>query len=41
MEKVILFGVGQVASRVYWYLTHDSHTKVVAFTCRSRIHQGR
>jgi sugar O-acyltransferase (sialic acid O-acetyltransferase NeuD family) len=33
MEKVILFGVGQVASRVYWYLTHDSQYEVVAFTC--------
>jgi len=32
MEKVILFGVGQVASRAYWYLTHDSPYEVAAFT---------
>lgn len=32
MEKVILFGVGQVASRAYWYLTHDSPFEVAAFT---------
>jgi len=32
VEKVVLFGVGQVASRAYWYLTHDSPYEVVAFT---------
>jgi sugar O-acyltransferase (sialic acid O-acetyltransferase NeuD family) len=32
MDKVILFGVGQVASRAYWYLTHDSPYEVAAFT---------
>ena len=32
MEKVVLFGAGQVAGRVYWYLTHDSPYEVVAFT---------
>lgn len=32
MGKVILFGAGQVASRTYWYLTHDSQHEVVAFT---------
>ena len=32
MGKVILFGIGQVASRAYWYLTHDSQHEVVAFT---------
>lgn len=32
MEKVVLFGVGQVASRAYWYLTHDSRYEVAAFT---------
>jgi sugar O-acyltransferase (sialic acid O-acetyltransferase NeuD family) len=32
MEKVVLFGVGQVASRAYWYLTYDSPYEVAAFT---------
>jgi len=32
MGKVVLFGVGQVASRAYWYLTHDSPHEVAAFT---------
>jgi len=32
MDKVILFGVGQVASRIYWYLTYDSPYEVAAFT---------
>jgi len=32
MAKVVLFGVGQVASRVYWYLTYDSPYEVAAFT---------
>lgn len=35
MQKVILFGVGQVASTVYWYITHDSPYEVVAFTVDS------
>jgi len=35
MEKVVLFGAGQVASRAYWYLTHDSPYEVVAFTVDS------
>jgi len=32
VEKVVLFGVGQVASRTYWYLTYDSPYEVAAFT---------
>lgn len=31
-KKVILFGNGQIASAAYWYLTHDSPYRVVAFT---------
>jgi len=32
MKKVILFGVNEVASLNYYYLTHDSDYQVVAFT---------
>jgi sugar O-acyltransferase (sialic acid O-acetyltransferase NeuD family) len=32
MVKVVMFGAGQVVSRAYWYLTHDSPYEVVAFT---------
>jgi sugar O-acyltransferase (sialic acid O-acetyltransferase NeuD family) len=32
MEKVVLFGNGQIASVAYFYLTHDSPYEVVAFT---------
>jgi sugar O-acyltransferase (sialic acid O-acetyltransferase NeuD family) len=32
MGKVVIFGVGQSASRACWYLTHDSPYEVAAFT---------
>ncbi|MGI8958806.1 MAG: acetyltransferase [Bryobacteraceae bacterium] len=32
MQKVILFGSGQMASMIYFYLTHDSSFEVTAFT---------
>lgn len=32
MKKVVLFGVGQVASRAYYHFTHDSEYEVAAFT---------
>ena len=32
MEKVIVFGVGQLASLAYFYLTHDSPYEVTGFT---------
>lgn len=32
MDKVVLFGNGQVASLAYFYLTHDSPSEVAAFT---------
>lgn len=32
MDKVVLFGNGQIASVVYSYLTHDSPYEVVGFT---------
>lgn len=31
MEKVVLFGTGQIATTAYSYLTHDSPYEVVAF----------
>lgn len=32
MENIIIFGVGEVAEVVHYYLTHESARKVVAFT---------
>ena len=32
MEKIIIFGAGQLAQLAHFYLTHDSSYKVVAFT---------
>jgi sugar O-acyltransferase (sialic acid O-acetyltransferase NeuD family) len=32
VTRVVLFGAGQVASLVHYYLTHDSQHEVVAFT---------
>lgn len=32
MEKVVIFGVGDIASVAHFYLTHDSPHEVVAFT---------
>lgn len=31
-EKIIIFGVGQIASVAYFYLTHDSPYEIVAFS---------
>lgn len=33
MEKLVIFGTGQLAEVVYFYLKHDSPHKIVAFTC--------
>jgi sugar O-acyltransferase (sialic acid O-acetyltransferase NeuD family) len=32
VEKIVLFGNGEMASQIYFYLTHDSDYEVVAFT---------
>ncbi|MBA7653695.1 UDP-3-O-(3-hydroxymyristoyl)glucosamine N-acyltransferase [subsurface metagenome] len=32
MEKVVIFGTGEIASVAHFYLTHDSSYEVVAFT---------
>ena len=32
MQKVVLFGSGQMASMICFYLTHDSPFEVAAFT---------
>ena len=40
MDKVVLFGNGQIASVVYYYLTYDSPYEVVGFTVdRSHIQE--
>ena len=40
MDKVVLFGNGQIASVVYYYLTYDSPYQVVGFTVdRSHIQE--
>jgi sugar O-acyltransferase (sialic acid O-acetyltransferase NeuD family) len=35
MERVVLFGTGQMATLIHFYLTHDSPYEVVAFTADS------
>jgi sugar O-acyltransferase (sialic acid O-acetyltransferase NeuD family) len=40
MAKIIVFGVGQLASVAHFYLTHDSSHEVVAFTADSAFLQG-
>lgn len=43
-DKVVIFGIGQIASVAYFYLTHDSPFEVVSFTVdrqwlkKSRFH---
>ncbi|GAH65440.1 unnamed protein product, partial [marine sediment metagenome] len=32
MKKVVIFGTGDIAQVVHYYLTHDSDYEVVAFT---------
>lgn len=32
MDKVVIFGVGQIAELAYFYLTNDSSHKIIAFT---------
>lgn len=32
MEKIVIFGVGEIASVAHFYITHDSPYEVVAFT---------
>jgi hypothetical protein len=42
MEKVIVFGNGEIASVAHFYLTHDSPYEVAAFTVdREFIKQER
>ena len=39
MAKIVIFGIGQLAEVVHFYLTHDSKHEVVAFTAdREFIH---
>jgi len=37
MDKVIIFGASQAASRAYWYLTNDSSYELAAFTVDQRF----
>ena len=32
MKPVIIFGIGELAQLVHFYLTHDSELQVVAFS---------
>ena len=33
MSDIVIFGLGQVAEVIYYYMTNESDFEVVAFTC--------